>query len=262
MDRPRPRYTDLSPEWLAVDPVNPRVNVGDVDELAASIGDVGILNPLIIRHHPTDPELYGVLSGSRRLAAARKAGLDVVPCLSHDHLDDRRALIIATAENIGRKAMNPIEEGRAFRAMAELGMTQAEVARACGTSVMPVSAKAQLLELPDEVQARIAAGELSWTRAYSQLLSSRRDGDPVKTRPRVRGGAIPEDLVDDVREFLRARRWETRDDVVRRALRRELATPTCELCPAATAGRDGKWCPRHVSASERARTVRMSGGRP
>lgn len=166
----------LPADRLHVDPVNPRPEPGDVTDLAASIADIGIVNPLIVR---TNADGYGVLSGSRRLAAARAAGVDEVPAIVRDVADDRQALAIATAENVGRQAMDPIAEARAYqRLIDESGMSQREVGRQCGVSEFTVSTRLQLLGLPEDKQQRIASGDLSIHRAYNEI---KRERNPVPT---------------------------------------------------------------------------------
>lgn len=156
---------------LHVDPVNPRPEPGDVDDLAGSIADIGIVNPLIVRPHDDG---YGVLSGQRRLTAALQVGLDTVPCLVRQPATDADALAIATAENVGRKAMDPISEARTFRRLLdELGCTQAALGRRLGVSEFTVSVRLQLLALPDDLQEQVRTGALPVSRAYATLKKAR-----------------------------------------------------------------------------------------
>lgn len=214
----------LRVDLLDVDPVNPRAEPGDVTDLAASIADIGIVNPLVVR--PAG-DRYGVLSGSRRRAAAIAAGLDEVPCLVKRPPDDTAALAIATAENVGRNAMNPIEEARAFRRLLDdTGCTQRELGARIGVSEFTVSVRLQLLGLPDDVQTQIAAGELTVSSAYRQLKKTR---GPQRRRRRSHLDGIPADMAKAVTTAA-ARRREPPEALVARAIRRELADPSCRRC--------------------------------
>lgn len=248
---------------LYVDPANPRRGgAGDVTELAASIADVGILNPLLVRVSAA-PDRYGILSGQRRLAAARQAGLEQAPCVVHDPPDETTARIIATAENVGRKAMNPIEDARSFRQILDEtpGMTQAQLAERLGTSQYTISTRLQLLELPAADQTAIAEGRLSASAAYDRFLRVRRPPTPARRRTQPRrtvppgvewAGWIDEPLAAEVHQSLvRSGRGtvngDTPERLIRRGIERELARPSCwvpECYDDALSG--GRFCPHHL----------------
>lgn len=169
---------------LDVDPVNPRVHVdpADVDELAASIGQRGVDQPLQVR--PALGGRYGVLSGQQRLQACQKAGLDEVPCLVHDRMDDRTATVLAITSNVGSKPMRPSDEARAYRSLVRDGMTQAEVAETCGVSEPRVSDLLKLLDLPDDIIAKVDAGQVGLRRAVDVMRKRYENG-----RGKARGKA-------------------------------------------------------------------------
>lgn len=224
---------EVAVDLIDVDEVNPRREPGDIGELAASIADIGVLNPLILR--PLAGGRYGALSGSRRLAAARSVPLDTVPAIVKHPADDGQALAIATAENVGRRAMNPIEEARAFRDLIDkLGVTQRDLGPIVGVSEFTVSVRLQLLELPDDVQAQLEAGELSINAAYNQLKRQRR-GDVAPTRRRRRTGTawMPDLLDQDLEQRIVAtarRLSEEPGQLIARAIRRELRDTWCQRC--------------------------------
>lgn len=243
MDELREIRLDL----LDVDPVNPRDEPGDVTELADSIAGIGLVNPLIVR--PRGTGRYGVLSGSRRRKAATQARLEAVPCIVKYPADDGQALAIATAENLGRSAMNPIEEARAFKRLQEdLDCTQQHVAALVGVSDATVSVRLQLLGLPEGVQAKIAAGELTVQAAYDRLKRERR-GDVAPTRKKRRtapaapaatqgfgdttswmpAGDLDHGLAERVAKTARNLSEEP-GQLVARAVRRELREPSCQAC--------------------------------
>jgi ParB/RepB/Spo0J family partition protein len=160
---------------LQVDEVNPREFIGDIDHLAVSIREVGVITPLIVR--PSGHETYGVLAGSRRLMAAQQVGLDTVPCEVRDDLAETDAAILAITENVGRENLNPIEEAHAFqRLMDEHGLTHREIAERCGVSNATVAARLSFLEeLDEDEQEQVGTGVLGVKDAYTLAKRRRRE---------------------------------------------------------------------------------------
>jgi ParB family chromosome partitioning protein len=129
-----------------------------LEELAASIREHGILQPLLARRVAGGFEL---VAGERRLRAARVAGLDRIPLLLRKVAEDAK-LEIALIENIQRENLNPIEEAMAYRELQSLaGGTQDDVARKVGKDRATVANAIRLLKLPDFVRKEIAEGSLS-----------------------------------------------------------------------------------------------------
>jgi ParB family transcriptional regulator, chromosome partitioning protein len=147
---------------ISPNPKQPRSRFDDATlaELAASIREVGILQPIVVRR--TD-QGYEVVTGERRLRAAKLAGLATVPVVLRDS-DDSDLLREALIENIHREDLNPIELGEAFRQLLdELGLKQEELADRVGVSRSHIANTIRLLALPLEVQQlltdeRISAG--------------------------------------------------------------------------------------------------------
>jgi ParB family transcriptional regulator, chromosome partitioning protein len=147
---------------IAPNPKQPRSRFDDATlaELAASIREVGILQPIVVRR---TPQGYEVVTGERRLRAATLAGLATVPVVLRDS-DDSDLLREALIENIHREDLNPIELGEAFRQLLdELGLKQEELADRVGVSRSHIANTIRLLALPLEVQQlltdeRISAG--------------------------------------------------------------------------------------------------------
>lgn len=135
---------------------NMREDVGDLEELAMSIKDFGILQPLVVSDHA---EGLMLVCGHRRLAAARRAGLKRVPVVVRTLKDDER-LSIMVAENVHRKHPTALEEGRAFKRMIDHGMTQYQVASRICKSQAYVSTRLALLDLPEEIQKRVHEGKV------------------------------------------------------------------------------------------------------
>jgi ParB/RepB/Spo0J family partition protein len=145
-----------------VDGFNPRTDVekADLDRLADSIRQHGILTPVVLRpEHDGD---YALVAGGRRIAASAIAGLMEVPAIVRATTDDSDGLEYAVIENIARVDLNPVEEALAFkRLIDERGLTRRGVAELLSVSQKLVTERLQILELPAELHAKIAAGDIA-----------------------------------------------------------------------------------------------------
>ena len=142
---------------------------GALEDLADSIRENGIIQPLIVRKLSSG--FYQIIAGERRWRAAQIAGLDKVPAIVYE-ANDRRAMEIALIENLQREDLNPIEEGRGFKTLIEeYGMTQEEVAARIGRSRPAVANALRLLTLPKNAQEYLAFGNITsgHARAILQL---------------------------------------------------------------------------------------------
>ena len=138
-----------------------------LEELAASIAQRGVIQPIIVR--PLEGGRYQLVAGERRWRAAQKAQLHEVPALVRD-LTDREVTALALIENLQREDLNPIEEARAYQRLAEFeGMTQAEIARMVDKSRSHVANFQRLLSLPEGVVERLEKGELSMGHARALI---------------------------------------------------------------------------------------------
>ncbi len=154
-----------------------------ITELAESIGRKGVLQPLIVT--PRAEGDYMLVSGERRLRAAREAGLAAVPVLVRD-VGDRELLEIALIENLQREDLDAIEEAVGYQQlMGEFGLTQAEVGQQVGRSRPAVTNALRLLELPDAVQSMIRDGALS--AGHGRALLGLKD--PRRITPMARKAA-------------------------------------------------------------------------
>ncbi|XBQ17210.1 MAG: ParB/RepB/Spo0J family partition protein [Oceanicaulis sp.] len=130
-------------------------------ELAESVADKGVLQPLLVRPLPGPAERYQIVAGERRWRAAQAARLHEAPCVVRE-LTDRETLEIAIVENVQRSDLNPVDEARALKQLVDsFGHTQEDVARAVGKSRAHVANMLRLLSLPAPVLDRLAAGEIS-----------------------------------------------------------------------------------------------------
>jgi ParB family transcriptional regulator, chromosome partitioning protein len=147
-------------ELLKRNPFNPRRAFSEVqlDELAQSIRDRGIIQPLIVR--PAGNDNYEIVAGERRWRAAQRAGLHDVPVVVVE-VNDREAFQLAIIENVQRADLNPIEEANAYQRLAdEFDYSQEEVAKTVGKSRPHVANTLRLLKLTKPVQELITTGKL------------------------------------------------------------------------------------------------------
>jgi ParB family chromosome partitioning protein len=158
----------------------PRLQFGEeaLAELAQSIREQGVLQPLIVRavtDGPADPTLfpsattYEIVAGERRWRAARLAGLTTVPVLVRE-LDDQSALAVALIENLQREDLNPIDQARSMsRLIDEFHLTHDQIATALGRSRASITNFLRLLDLADDVKDAIVGGALDMGHARALL---------------------------------------------------------------------------------------------
>jgi ParB family chromosome partitioning protein len=140
-----------------------------LNALAASLGEKGVLQPVLLR--PLPDGRYELIAGERRWRAAKIAGLGEIPAIVRSH-GDAEALEIALIENMAREDLNPVEEARACAALVEeLGLTREQVGTRVGRSRVAVSNLMRLLDLPDEALALIEEGVLSEGHGRALLLA-------------------------------------------------------------------------------------------
>ena len=188
-----------------------------IQELAASIREVGILQPLVVRSTEGGFEL---IAGERRLRAAKEAGLDRVPVLIRQ-AGDNESMELALVENLQREDLNPLETAAAYQALMEgFGLTKEQLAHRLGKSRAAVTNTLRLAQLPDRIRSLLADGKLTEgharallgleteeqmaqlaQRIQSEKLSVRRteelvreylSGPPRRTAPEQKSGAPAE----------------------------------------------------------------------
>jgi ParB family transcriptional regulator, chromosome partitioning protein len=154
---------------IAPNPYQPRktFNEASIDELARSVREHGIVQPLVVTR---DGDRYKLIAGERRFRAAQKAGLQTVPVIVKEMVQEGDALQIALIENIQREDLNPIEEAAAYHQLhQEFGLTQEEISRRVGKERSTVANFLRLLKLPESVKKLLAAGQLSMGHARALL---------------------------------------------------------------------------------------------
>lgn len=158
-------------EFLRPNPRNPRKHFseGDLEELAQSIRERGIIQPIIVRALRGMQDVHEIIAGERRWRAAQRAGLHEVPIVVVE-ADDRTALEYAIVENVQRTDLNALEEAAGYeKLIADFGYSQTELAQVIGKSRSHVANTMRLLKLPKSVQDKLAAGELTAGHARALL---------------------------------------------------------------------------------------------
>ena len=129
-----------------------------IAELAASIRENGIIQPLIVRKKG---KTYEIVAGERRWRASVKAELKEVPCIVRE-LDDEQNMLLAIVENMQREDLNPLEEAEGLNQMiASYGLTQEQVSKSVGKSRPYIANSLRLLKLPEDIRELISEGKLS-----------------------------------------------------------------------------------------------------
>lgn len=176
-------YLDPDPESAAADvrkvpvghivpnPLQPRqeFSEAELEELADSIAENGLLQPLLVRPAPGRDDRYELVAGERRLRSVQRLDWDDVPVLVRE-MDDETLLVLALVENLQRSQLNALEEAEGYQSLAErFDMTQEEIARAVGKNRSTVANMLRLLRLPPSIRKRLRSGELSMGHARALL---------------------------------------------------------------------------------------------
>ncbi|MFO7914769.1 MAG: ParB/RepB/Spo0J family partition protein [Candidatus Krumholzibacteriales bacterium] len=177
------KVINLKVDEIAPNPHQPRQVFGENElrELAESIRENGILQPIVVRRTGSG---YELVAGERRLRASRILELKEIPALVRD-IDDENSLKLALLENLQREDLNPIEKAAGFRALKEeLGVSTAEIGRALGKGRSTIANTIRLLKLPAEVKELINSGDLTEGHARA-ILAIDDDSEKVRAAKRV-----------------------------------------------------------------------------
>ena len=190
-------------EFLKPNPDQPRrhFDEGDLKDLAASIAEKGILQPILVRKAGEETNDFQIVAGERRWRAAQKAGLHNVPVIIKD-LSDAETLEVALIENVQRADLNPVDEGQGYQDLIrEFSYTQDELAKIIGKSRSHIANAVRLLSLPDSVQEFLVDGRLSAGHARTLIGNDNaeelardmisRGLNVREAETLVRGGAAP-----------------------------------------------------------------------
>jgi len=179
---PGARLAYLSPADIVPNPVQPRTEFDQeaLEELVASIREVGVLQPVVVRPLAGQTDKYELIMGERRLRATKELGLANIPAVIKDTADDAM-LRDALLENLHRSQLNPLEEASAYQQLlADFGITQEELATRIGRSRPQITNTIRLLKLPAPVQSRVAAGVLS--AGHARAILSLGEGEEAMVR--------------------------------------------------------------------------------
>ncbi len=166
------RVVTISVDIIESNPYQPRESFDDkaIDELAESIREKGIIQPIIVRENG---DKYQIVAGERRFIAAKRAGLKTIPALIKN-VEDEEAAEIALIENIQRKDLNPIEEAKAYKNLIDaFHYTQEELAKRIGKDRATIANSLRLLSLPDSIIQKVKAGLL--TAGHARAILSVKD---------------------------------------------------------------------------------------
>ncbi|MEQ9039785.1 MAG: ParB/RepB/Spo0J family partition protein [Silicimonas sp.] len=178
--RAAPEQGSRKPEYfidialISPNPDQPRRTFAEdaLNELSASIREKGVIQPLILRKNPRNPEGYEIVAGERRWRAAQRAQLHQVPAIIRD-LDDTEVLELAIIENIQRADLNAIEEAAGYRQLMDrFGHTQEQLSEALGKSRSHIANLLRLLNLPEDVLDLVRDGKLSAGHARALVTAS------------------------------------------------------------------------------------------
>ena len=159
---------------------NPRRNFSEaqIEELAVSIRERGLVQPLVVRPVRGEHESYEIVAGERRWRAAQRANLHEVPVVVRA-LSDKEAIEIAIIENVQREDLNAVEEAEGYRLLMDgHGYTQEDLSKVIGKSRSHLANTLRLLKLPESVQALLRSGALS--AGHARCLIGRADGLTVR----------------------------------------------------------------------------------
>jgi len=174
-------------EFLRPNPRNPRRNFPEteLDELAASMRERGIIQPIVVRPVRGATDSYEIIAGERRWRAAQRAGLHEVPIVPLDVNDDE-ALQLAIIENVQRSDLNPLEEAAGYQSLInEFSHSQDAIAKMVGKSRSHVANTLRLLKLPRSVQAYIGDGKIS--AGHARMLVGQPDPEQLAREIMDRG---------------------------------------------------------------------------
>jgi ParB family chromosome partitioning protein len=182
-------------EYIEPNAEQPRTNMGNIEELAASVREKGVLEPILVRS--IGPNRYQIIAGERRFRAATLAGLDEIPAIELD-VDDTETLEIALIENIQRKDLTPFEEAEGLMALQQkFDYTHEKISQVIGKSRITVTETLSINEIPDRIRAMCREAGIA---NKSVLIQIARAGDEDAMEAVLRRLAAGEISRDDLRK--------------------------------------------------------------
>jgi len=173
--REKKEVLKLEVEKIRKNPFQPRgsFNPEKLEELSSSIKEKGVIQPIIVRELEDG---YEIVAGERRLIAAKKLGLSLIPAILAENLSREGSLEVSIIENVQREDLNPIDQAKGYKKLIEeFGLTQEEVAKKVGKDRTTISNILRLLNLPEVIQKKVSSGELSEGHARALLSLNSND---------------------------------------------------------------------------------------
>lgn len=193
-------------------PLNPRKDLGDLTDLAASIGEQGVLEPVILVPVPGSgkfPARYLTIAGHRRCAAAKTAGLTTVPAIIREGMSDAEQLEVMVVENGHRSDLTVIEQGAAFQGLLDLGVKRTAIAKRTGYSATVVGQRVKVSALPENITTRVVEHQLTFAEAL-QFADLKTAAPEVYEKAIASSSPTPEMVVRGaINEAARAERIRT-----------------------------------------------------
>ncbi|MDD5129785.1 MAG: ParB/RepB/Spo0J family partition protein, partial [Candidatus Omnitrophica bacterium] len=158
----------VSPDEIKPNPFQPREDFDqqNIEELAQSIKEKGVIQPLLVRRKG---DSYELIAGERRLRASKYLGIKEIPIVVRD-VNDQDSLELALIENIQREELNPIEEAHAYQhLMDKFQVTQEKISEVLGKSRVSITNTLRLLKLPHEIQGEMKKGRISFAHGRALL---------------------------------------------------------------------------------------------
>jgi len=185
-------------------------NDESLQSLASSVRELGVLQPIIVRPLEGEPNRYELIAGERRWRAAGIAGLETVPVLVQDSVNDRLSLEQAVVENLHRVDLHPLEEASAFQQLIdEFDLTHEQVAQRVGKSRANITNTLRLLQLGDIAQAALASSQISAGHARSLLAISDPDAQATMVARVIKNELSVRATEEAVKQFLEPRLVDT-----------------------------------------------------
>ena len=178
-ETPAASVSEFAVSDIRPNPAQPRrtFSEAELEELAASIQQRGVLQPILLRPDPDAPNQYQIVAGERRWRAAQRAGLKTIPAVVRD-MDELQLLEVGIIENVQREDLNPIEEAEAYGALIKrFGRTQENLAESVGKSRAHIANTMRLLNLGETSREHLRQGRISAGHARAALGAP--DPDPV-----------------------------------------------------------------------------------
>ena len=183
---------------LAPNPNQPRVEIGDLTELIASIREKGVLEPLLVR--PSEVGRFMIISGERRYRASLEVGLSELPCIEMD-VDDRAVAEISLIENLQRKDLNSFEEADGYKALAEkFGYTHEEIAKKIGKSRTSITESLSLAAIPADIRELCRRADIASKSTLLQVVRQPTEEEMREFVLKIEAGGLTRDEARQARK--------------------------------------------------------------